>query len=63
MSNEEKLKLKEILSEIKVMKNLMIVSMIKSGATSKDIGLALGVSDARVRQIFPIEKIKTKKGE
>jgi DNA-binding CsgD family transcriptional regulator len=46
------------LKELKSIKKLLILLLIKSGATSEEIGLALGVDSSRVRQMFPMRKAK-----
>jgi hypothetical protein len=57
--NEEQ----SILKEIQSIKKLMVLLLIKSGATSEEIGLALGVDSSRVRQMFPMRKTKKSKDE
>jgi len=52
MSEEKALK------ELEAIKNLLIIFLIKSGATSEEIGLALGVDSSVVRRMFPMKKIK-----
>jgi len=47
------------LKELKSIKKLLILLLIKSGATSEEIGLALGVDSSRVRQMFPMRKAKS----
>ncbi len=39
-------------------KRLLVVLLLKLGATSDEIGIALGVNSSRVRQMFPVSKIK-----
>lgn len=39
-------------------KRLLVLLLLKLGATSEEIGLALGVHPSRVRQIIPGRKIK-----
>ena len=39
-------------------KRLLVVLLLKLGATSDEIAVALGVNSSRVRQMFPVRKIK-----
>lgn len=39
-------------------KRLLVLLLLKLGATSEEIGLALGVDPSRVRQMIPGRKIK-----
>lgn len=51
------------LKELKSIKKLLILLLIKSGATSDEIGHALGVDSSAVRKMFPMKKTKKTKGE
>jgi DNA-directed RNA polymerase specialized sigma subunit len=42
-----------ILSELMVIKRLMLLALIKAGATQKDIAAALGVDQSQVSRMFP----------
>ena len=44
--------------ELENIKRLMIALLLKLGASSEEIGSALGVDSSRVRKIFPVKKIK-----
>ncbi len=43
--------------ELEAVKRLLVVLLMKLGATSDEIGLALDVSGRRVRQMFPSGKV------
>ena len=47
----------EAAQELDVVKRLLVVLLMKLGATSDEIGLALNVSGRRVRQMFPSGQI------
>ena len=44
--------------ELESIKKLLIAVLLKLGASSDEIGAALGVAGARVRQIVPAAKVK-----
>lgn len=44
--------------EIEDIKRLLMLLLIKSGATSEEIGLALQLESSVVRKMLPISKIK-----
>lgn len=48
------------LQELQSIKKLLVLLLIKHGATSEEIGNALGVDSSRVRQMFPMRKAKTR---
>lgn len=58
MSEEE-----STLKEVQSIKKLLVLLLIKSGATSEEIGHALGVDSSRVRQMFSMRKAKKSKGD
>lgn len=47
-------------SELESIKNLLILLLIKSGATSNEIATCLGVDSSAIRRKFPIRKNKSK---
>jgi hypothetical protein len=66
LSEEKASKDKDSLRELKAIKNLLIVQLLKSGATSEEIDLATGMGAGNVRTKF--SKVKpypgvTKKGK
>jgi hypothetical protein len=66
LSEEKTTKDKETLKELRAIKNLLIVQLLKSGATSEEIDLATGMGAGNVRAKF--SKVKpysevTKKGK
>lgn len=52
-----------VLKELKAIKKLLILFSIKSGATTEEIGTALGVDSSRISQMVPVRKIKKKQLE
>lgn len=52
--------------ELDAIKRLLILLLVKLGATSQEIGAAINVHHSRVRQLVPTGKVKriefTKKG-
>ena len=55
MSKEEQSTLKELQS----IKKLLVLSLIKSGATSEEIASALGIDSSTVRHMFSMKKVKS----
>ena len=51
MGNEE-------VEELRAIKKLLMLDLIKSGATLEEIAAALGITVGRVSQILPQRKIK-----
>jgi DNA invertase Pin-like site-specific DNA recombinase len=49
---------KEEVEELRAVKKLLILDLIKSGATLEEIAIALGITVQRVSQILPPRKIK-----
>lgn len=58
MSTEE-----PVLKELQSIKKLLVLLTIKSGATSEEIGQAIGVDSSTVRKMFPMKKTKKSKGD
>jgi len=48
----------EKITEIESVKRLLMLLLLKLGATSEEIGAALGIDSSGVRKIFPIRTIK-----
>ncbi len=48
----------KILKELDAVKRLMILLLVKLGSDSKEIGMALDISDAQIRQIISMRKVK-----
>lgn len=66
MSEEKSPKAQDTIKELKAIKNLLIIQLLKSGATSEEIDIATGMGAGNVRAKFG--KIKqypgiTKKGK
>lgn len=51
---------KRELEELKSIKKLLMLDLIKSGATSEELELATGMDAGGIRKMFPIRKIKKK---
>lgn len=49
---------KEELKELDRIKKLLMLALIKSGATSDELDLATDMGAANIRRMFPITKIK-----
>jgi hypothetical protein len=45
-------------TELEDIKRLLILLMVKLGASSQEIGLALGVDSSVVRKLFPMKSVK-----
>lgn len=48
----------EKITEIESVKRLLILLLLKLGATSEEIGAALRIDSSGIRKIFPIRSIK-----
>jgi hypothetical protein len=48
----------EKISDIESIRRLLMLLLLKLGATSEEIGAALGIDSSGVRKIFPIRSIK-----
>jgi len=46
-------KRKDELLELQRIRNLLMLQLIKNGATSKEIGLATGMGASTIRKMFP----------
>jgi hypothetical protein len=46
------------LTEIESANRLLILLLLKLGATSEEIGAALGIDSSGIRKLFPIRSIK-----
>ena len=46
------------LKELQSIKRLLVVLLIKNGATSEEIGKALEIDSSAVRKMFPMRKTK-----
>jgi NADH/NAD ratio-sensing transcriptional regulator Rex len=51
------------LQELQSIKKLLVLLLIKSGATSEEIGRALGVDSSTIRKMFPMRKTKKAEGD
>ena len=60
MSEEKRGRKRDELMELRSIRNLLILQLLKSGATSEEIDLATGMGASNIRRMFP--KVK-KRGE
>lgn len=49
---------KDELEELKSIKKLLMFSLLRSGASSEELGAVLGVTARTIRNMIPIKKIK-----
>jgi hypothetical protein len=49
---------KEKMSEIETVNRLLVLLLLKLGATSEEIGAALAMDSSGIRKLFPIRGIK-----
>jgi len=54
---------KEMLKELQSIRNLLILQLIKEGATSREISLATEMGASTIRKMFPKVKRKGKDSE
>jgi DNA-directed RNA polymerase sigma subunit (sigma70/sigma32) len=63
-TKEERMEEKQftkLISELEIIRNLLILNASKAGATSQEISKVLNTSDSRVRQILTAAKKKKEK--
>lgn len=48
--------LDKLLKELKHIKNLMILSLLKAGATSDEVNYATGMGASNIRRLFPVKR-------
>jgi NADH/NAD ratio-sensing transcriptional regulator Rex len=53
----------QLLKELQSIKRLLILLLIKSGATSEEIGRAVGIDSSVIRRMFPMKKTKKVGGD
>ena len=46
------------LKELRQIKNLLILLLLKGGATSEEVNLATGMGAANIRRMFPVRRGK-----
>lgn len=61
MSEEKRRRKRDELAELQSIRNLLIISLLKDGATSKEINLATGMGAGNIRAKFAA--VKKKKGQ
>lgn len=63
MSEEKTKKKRDELKDLQSIRNLLILQLLKNGATSEEIDLATGMGAGNIRAMFPGIKKKAKAGE
>lgn len=63
MSDEKGGKRKNELKELQSIRNLLIIQLLKNGATSEEINLATGMGASNIRGLFPNVRKKGKSEE
>jgi len=53
----------KLLKELKNIKNLMMLSALKAGATSDEVNYATGMGAANIRAMFPVKRGRKKQGQ
>ncbi len=48
------------LRELRQVKNLLILSLLKAGATSEEVNFATGMGAANIRSMFPVKRGRKK---
>lgn len=51
-----------VLKELRQIKNLLILSLLKAGATSEEVNYATGMGAANIRGMFPVKRGRKKVG-
>jgi len=59
---EEKREVDRAFKELKAIKNLLIVLLLKTGATLEEVNYATGMGVANISRIFPIKRGRKKLG-
>lgn len=52
----------KVLKELKNIKNLLMLSALRTGATSDEVNYATGMGAANIRAMFPVKRGRMKKG-
>jgi hypothetical protein len=63
LSEEKTKKKRDELKDLQSIRNLLILQLLKNGATSEEIDLATGMGAGNIRAMFPGIKKKAKAGE
>jgi len=63
MSEEKRRKKRDELTELQSIRNLLILQLLKSGATSEEIDLATKMGAGNIRAMFPRVRKKGKTSE
>jgi uncharacterized protein YerC len=57
---EERRKVDRVFKELKAIKNLLIVLLLKTGATLDEVNYATGMGVANISRIFPVKRGRKK---
>jgi len=60
MSEDRRRRKRDELTELKAIRNLLILLLLKNGATSSEIDMATGMGASNIRAMFPRVKRKGK---
>lgn len=52
----------KVLKELRNIKNLLMLSALRAGATSDEVNYATGMGAANIRAMFPVKRGRIKKG-
>lgn len=52
----------KVLKELRNIKNLLMLSALRAGATSDEVNYATGMGAANIRAMFPVKRGHKKKG-
>ena len=52
----------KVLRELKNIKNLLMLSALRAGATSDEVNYATGMGAANIRAMFPVKRGRKNKG-
>ncbi len=52
----------KVLKELRNIKNLLMLSALRAGATSDEVNYATGMGAANIRAMFPVKRGRMKKG-
>lgn len=63
MSEEKRRRKMDELTELRAIRNLLILQLLKSGAISEEVNLATGMGAANIRIMFPRVKKRGKISE
>ncbi len=50
----------KIFKELRQVRNLLILSLLKNGATSDEVNYATGMGSSNIRRMFPVKRTRKK---